>query len=59
MMSFLHLSSFPYYRSNFVGQVGELVGCEFSSQAVIHCICEILLHAAKLGHGTDYLTSPP
>jgi hypothetical protein len=21
--------------------------------------CEVFLHAAKLGHGTDYLTSPP
>jgi hypothetical protein len=32
---------------------------EFSSQIVIHCKCEVLLHAAKLGHGRDYLTSPP
>jgi hypothetical protein len=32
---------------------------EFSSQVVIYCKCEVLLHAAKLGHGTDYLTSPP
>jgi hypothetical protein len=32
---------------------------EFSSQVVINCKCEVLLHAAKLGHGTDYLTSPP
>jgi hypothetical protein len=30
---------------------------EFSSQVVIHCKCDVLLHAAKLGHGTDYLTS--
>jgi hypothetical protein len=32
---------------------------EFSSQVVIHCNCEGLLHAAKLGHGTDYLIYPP
>jgi hypothetical protein len=32
---------------------------EFSSQVVIYCKCEVLLYAAKLEHGTDYLTSPP
>jgi hypothetical protein len=31
----------------------EILSKEFSSQFVIHCNC------AKLGHGTDYLTSPP
>jgi hypothetical protein len=36
----------------------ELLSKEFSSQFVIHCNCEVLLHA-KLEHGTDYLTSPP
>jgi hypothetical protein len=42
-------------------QIGrkELSSKEFSSQVVIHCNCEVLLHAAKLEHGTDYLTSPP
>jgi hypothetical protein len=37
----------------------ELLSKEFSSQIVIHCRCEFFLHAAKLGHETDYLTSPP
>jgi hypothetical protein len=32
---------------------------EFSQQPVIYCSCWVLLHAPKLGHGADYLTSPP
>jgi hypothetical protein len=32
---------------------------EFYQHLVIHCRCWGLLHAPKLGHGADYLTSPP
>jgi hypothetical protein len=32
---------------------------DFCQQPVMICSCWVLLHAPKLGHGTDYLTSPP
>jgi hypothetical protein len=32
---------------------------EFCQHPVIYCRCWGLLHAPKLGHGADYLTSPP
>jgi hypothetical protein len=32
---------------------------EFCQQPVMNRSCWVLLHAPKLGHGTDYLTSPP
>jgi hypothetical protein len=31
----------------------------FACYPVIHINCKVLLHAAKLGHGTDSFTSPP
>jgi hypothetical protein len=31
----------------------------FACDPVIHTGCKVLLHAAKLGHGTDSFTSPP
>jgi hypothetical protein len=31
----------------------------FAGNPIIHVDCQVLLHAAKLGHGTDSFTSPP
>jgi hypothetical protein len=31
----------------------------FAGNPVIHVDCQVLLHAAKLGHGTDSFTFPP
>jgi hypothetical protein len=32
---------------------------EFFQQPIMNCSWWVLLHAPKLGHGTDYFTSPP
>ena len=37
----------------------ELLPMNFASRSLIYEIHEGLLHAAKLGHGTYYFTSPP
>jgi hypothetical protein len=39
--------------------MGEKCPIKFSLQVCFHGNCRVLLHAAKLRHGTDGFTSPP